>query len=168
MQTEDYFNFTGATTSAGFAAGTTTTYTNTNNINFGVNGFGYVKASGSNLTQPTTDLLTGVAFVTVPLSSGCTFLYMLNAAGTIFVAQSALSTIPSSVTDGGAATAIFEVAPRWPRVPEGYAPYAWLTVKVGSSGTAWLLGTSNSASVSNVGYARGNIIGMGSPRPLNV
>jgi hypothetical protein len=83
---------------------------------------------------PTTDAQTGAAFV--PLANGekCIFVWGVNAAGAIRVAQGAIVKT-ADVTNGSAALA-------FPGIPETMCPFAYHTA-AHANATAWTFGTSN-------------------------
>lgn len=125
---------------AGLAAGTTTTYTLAPSpapLPFAIRSKTYTKAAVTNAATPTTDLQTGVAFKPVPVGSGSVFVWGVNASGAVGVAQGSIEALDVSNN--------FILAPQQPALPDTYCPIAYLTVKVGSTGAAWTLGTSNLA-----------------------
>lgn len=134
----------------GFVAGTTTTYTIGTAFNFAIKGKAYNKATASNAATPTTDGNTAAAFVQVGLSKGSVFVFGVNSSGTVSAYQ---GSIESLTADADGANAKFLQAPQFPAIPDGICPFGYLVVKVGASGTAFTLGTSNLAAVSNVSKA---------------
>ena len=148
--------FTLCTTVAGMAAGTTTTLTTANVQLFSIKGKAYTKAATSNEATPTTDGLTGAAFVAIPAGSataayGCVFVICRNSAGALKVVQG-----PLQATDlvASGANSSFIVAPQLPAIPDTLCPIGYIVVKVGTSGSAWTFGTSNlTGPPSNVGIA---------------
>lgn len=133
------------TTKAGFAAGTTVTFTTANAVLYSLDGEMLSFAAQTNAAQPSTDANTAAAFVGVPINKGCIFIYGVQA-GAIAVVQGPLADLDA----GGN----FILAPEYPAIPETFVPFAELIIKVGSTGSTWTLGSSNSASVTGVTYTR--------------
>lgn len=125
----------------GFAAGTTTTYTIGATFTYCIKGKTYSKTNASNATQPSTDAVTGAAFLPVAAGKECVFLYGVNAAGTVAVVQGSI------VNNGTAGSSISTV-------PDDFAPFAYLKIEVATGGTTFTLGSSNSSGVSGVTYTR--------------
>jgi hypothetical protein len=125
------------TTKAGLSGitGAATTFSTTAAIVYAINGKAYSKAAVSGGATPTTDSITGVAFVPLAANQGCAFLFHVNAAGTIGVAQGGVQALDKS----GA----FVVPPQFADVPDTVAPFGYVIVKDGSTGGAWTFGTSN-------------------------
>lgn len=141
-----------ATTIGGLAAGTTTTITIANDVQYCIKGPGYKKSAVSNAATPTTDATTGLAFVAVAVGYGCAFVVGLTSAGAISVSQG-----PQYVLSGeasGANTTTLIGAMQRPIVPDTVCPIGYIVVEVGASGAAWTFGSSNLAGPpSNVGIA---------------
>ncbi len=116
---------------AGMAAGTTTTSTIANQVDYAILGAMYRKAAASNIAAVSTDATTGLAFLPVPASRGCLFVYSLNAAGTLGVTQGPIS-------DGSAGY-------QWPAMIQTHCPIGYLKVVCASNG-AFVWGTSSLAS----------------------
>lgn len=135
---------TRCTTKVGLAAGTTTTITLAADAQYAIGGKAYKYSAASNQATPTTDIITGAAFVAVTAGYGCTFVVGLNAAGAIKVAQGPLSALDSA-TDG--ATALFaDTSPAFPSsLPADFCPVGYIVTKVGASGSSWTFGSSNLA-----------------------
>lgn len=129
------------------AAGTTSTMSTTGTTLFCIKGKAYSRAALANQATPTTDITTGIAFVAIPAgavgtSYGCVFVAGFDKDGTLRVAQGPLQLLGPG-TDGGNAATLFITAPQFPMVPDTVCPFAYIVVKVGSSGAAWTFGTSN-------------------------
>lgn len=122
---------------AGLAAGTTTTLTIGTTTPYAIKGKAFSKASASNQATPTTDAVTGAAFVAVPINFGCVFVIGLDATGAIRVAQGKIEAL-----DAGQG---FVKAPQFPGVPDTVCPIGYLVTKVGPTGAAWTFGSSNLA-----------------------
>ena len=150
--------FTGCTTKAGASAGTTTTLTTANITLFGIRGKAYLRAATANAATPTTDIVTGVAFLPVPVGvasaangqggftdgygHGALYVVGCNAAGALRVAQGSIE----RTTAGAVATSTFQAAvgmPRFPALPDDFCPFCYIVVKTDSTAAAWTFGTSN-------------------------
>ena len=123
------------------AAGTTTT-TTFGAIAYRIGAKTYTKAAGSNTATPTTDAVTGSAFVALQIGDACVFVFGLNAAGTLLCAQGPVES--NSDYLGG------QVALEFPTLPETFCPIGYEVVQVGSTGSAWTMGVSNQATVTGV------------------
>lgn len=142
MQNLDNRGITGVSNVAGLAAGTTTTYTTANAVQYAIDGKAYSKAAVTNGATPTTDVNTGAAFNALNASKGCVFVFGFNAAGEIKVAQGPIENLTNEA-DG--ANASFEVYPEFPSLPDDFAAFGYCVTKVGASGSAWTFGASNLA-----------------------
>jgi len=141
-----------ATTIAGLAAGTTTTITIANDVQYCIKGPGYKKSAVSNTATPTTDATTGSAFVAVPASTGCAFVVGLDSTGAVKVSQGPLYTLSGEAS--GANTTTLLGAMQLPIVPDTVCPIGYIVVEVGASGSSWTFGSSNLAGPpSNVNIA---------------
>lgn len=139
------------------AAGTTTTITTTNAIDYAIAGKGYTHAAMTNHATPTTDAVTGAAFVGVKKGYGSVFVYGLQADGTLGCAQGEVVALDTS-----SSTYAWKNKPQLPALPTDFAPFGYLTILAGSTAdatTGWVQGTSNQASVTGITYARGDIAG---------
>jgi hypothetical protein len=132
-----------ATTKAGLTAGTTTTYTTANTVQFCIRGKSYSKTAVANGATPTTDATTGSAFSAIPAGSGSVFVFGFDKDGNIKVSQGSVETLDGSTTTG--ATAKFSRAPQFPVVPDTVCAFGYATVLVGSAASAWTFGASNLA-----------------------
>lgn len=137
------------------ATGAETVYDTTGTMLCVLNGNEFTKAAVTDGTTPTLDANTGAAYVALigggsvanTPGQGTIFLWMVNSAGTVKVAQALRSpghpyNFPLDMNgnftaEGG--------KPNIPPVPEGYVPFAIMTVKAGATASAsgWLFGTSN-------------------------
>ena len=136
-------NFGNATLSAG----TTKTISIGANIVYCIKGKTYSKTSAANQATPTTDAATGAAFKGVKANQGCVFVLALDASGNTKAVQ-------GEITDLDAA-GNFIVAPEFPLMPEDVCPVGYYIIKAGSTAnatTGWVLGSSNSASVTGITY----------------
>lgn len=151
--------FTGTTSKCGASAGTTTTLTTANITDFAIASKAYRRAAISNAAVPTTDAVTGAAFLPIPIGTasvsngqggftegfgqGCTFVVGLNAALAIRVVQGPIV----RTTPGAVATSVFQAVagqPSFGIIPDNFSPICYILVKTDSTtGAAWTFGTSN-------------------------
>jgi hypothetical protein len=140
------YNLTGAAqggnsvfVSAGLTglSGAATTYsTGATSIQYSVNGkMPTAKAQVSGGASPTTDANSGVAFPAMAINKAAVFVWGLNAAGTVLVAQGPVV----AWTD---TTASSTVCP-FPSIPDTMTPFAYHTIQNGAAGSAWTFGASN-------------------------
>lgn len=134
--------------------GAVTTYSTTAALDYMIRGKSYTKATVTNGTTPTTDVVTGKAFVAlvggnsvanVP-GQGCVFLWMIDTSGNVKVAQGLVSPGYSQGWPLDMQNNFCEPfgAPQFPPVPEGYCPFAYQIVKAGATaGLSWIFGTNN-------------------------
>jgi len=141
MNALEQIPLTMATTKAGLTAGTTSTYTTANTVQFSIKGKAYSKTAVTNGATPTTDATTGSAFTAIPAGSGSVFVFGFDSGGNIKVSQGSVESLDGSTTSG--ATAKFIRAPQFPIVPDTVCPFGYATVLVGSAAAAWTFGTSN-------------------------
>lgn len=128
---------TAAFNKAGLAAGTTTTLTSANQIDYAIGGKMYRKAAASNEATPTTDAVSGSTFTAVAVSKGCVFSICRDASGTLKVVQGSIEDLDASNS--------FIKAPSFGPKSDTLCPYGYIVVKVGSTGSAWTFGASNLA-----------------------
>ena len=156
MQTQDMGGLTGCLSIPVLAAGTTTTVSTTNAIDYAIRGKGYTVAALTNQATPTTDAVTGAAFLGVKKGYGSVFVYGYNAAGTLSCAQGSIVVLDTSSSTYAWGTAY----PQFPGLPADFCPFAYLTILAGSTAdatTGWVQGTSNQASVTGITYARHDV-----------
>lgn len=140
VQTVDLFGGTFAVSKAGLAAGTTTT-TTTVAVTYAIRGKAYTASASTNGATPTTDAITGEAFVAIPVGKSAVFVFGLNAAGQRRVVQSKLYDLKeNTITD----------ALEFPAIPDDFCPIGYEIVAVKTGGSPWTMGTSNQATLSNV------------------
>lgn len=136
---------------AGLAAGTTSTYSIGNQTDYAINGGAFRKAAASNAASPTTDGNTGKAFNALSANQTCIFLFAMDAAGNVTVAQGPLvSTLEMA---GGSAAAQF------PLLGDGKTAFGYLLAQAGATlvGT-WLFGTNNLSGVTGMTYTFRDVI----------
>ncbi len=154
MQVENMKGMTGCFSIPVLAAGTTTTISTTSAINYAIRGKGYTVAALTNQATPTTDVVTGAAFVGVKAGYGSVFVYGFNAAGTLKCAQGSVVALNTS------GTYAWDTYPQFPSLPDDFCPFGYLTILAGSTAdatTGWVQGTSNQASVTGITYARHDV-----------
>jgi len=151
MQNIEQFGRTGCFSIPVLAAGTTTTISTSNAINYAIRGKGYTASALTNQATPTTDINTGAAFVGVKSGYGSVFVYGLNAAGALKCAQGSVVPLVNYA---------FDTPPQFPVLPDDFCAFGYLTIKAGSTAdatTGWVQGTSNQASVTGITYARADV-----------
>jgi len=131
------------TTKAGLAVGTTTTMTTANTSLFSIKGKAYSAAGASNAATPTTDAVTGVAFLPIAVNKAGVFVICLDTAG-------ALKVVQGQIVDYNDAGEFYKGAPQFPVVPDTLCPIGYELVKVISTGSTWTFGSSNQASQTGI------------------
>lgn len=136
---------TQTTTKAGLAAGTTTTWTIANAVQYSIRGKAFAKSAVSNQASPTTDATTGAAFSPISANQGAVLVFSFDASGNVKVSQSVIQALDV----GGN----FIVSPQFPAIPDTVCPFGYLVFKGGAtlSGT-WTFGTNNLSSVTGATY----------------
>lgn len=162
MYAQEVRGLNGATTAPVFVAGTTTTITSGQNMNYALKGQGYFLAAATNEATPTTDFVTAAAFKPVigggsvagANGNGCVFALCRDSATTLRVIQSQMQPLDASGN--------FIVYPQFPELPDTVALLGSLTIKAGNTASAagWVFGTGNTASVSGITYTfRDHLLG---------
>ena len=105
-------------------------------LQYCINGKAYNK-SGTNADQatPTTDYNTGLAFPTLGANQGTVVVWGYNSAGTVKCMMGSVETLDA----GGA----FVKRPSFPSVPNDICPFAYQILKVASTGSNIIFGSSN-------------------------
>ena len=118
------------------ATGAETVHDSTVLLNFSIGGKAYTK-SGTNADQatPTTDYNTAAAFPALAASEGTVVVWAYNSSGAVKCMMGSSESLDSA----GA----FKIAPQLPSVPDDVCPFAYQTLKNGSTGSAWTFGSSN-------------------------
>lgn len=137
---------TACSTKAGASAGTTSTLTTANVVQYAIKSKAYSKAAMTNQATPTTDSTTGAAFATLPKNNATVVVLMLNAAGDLKASQ---GTIVGLNADGSFRNAL----PQFPAIPGDLCPFAYLVLKNGSTGSDFKFGTNNLSGVTGMTYA---------------
>lgn len=135
------FGLTMNLVSAGFVAGTTSTYTTTVTTAACINGkFVTTLAAQTNTASPTTDAATGAAFVALSPNKATVLVWGTNAAGAIKLCQGSIED-----TDVGVTTTVgaFRSAPQFPNLPDDFVPMAYQLCRTAPSAATWTPGTSN-------------------------
>lgn len=139
---------TAAFSVAGLSAGTTTTLSTANTVQYSIGGKAYAKTAITNGATPTSDSATGSAFVGCKANYGTVYVLCFDSSGNIKAVQGEVTPLDAS----GA----FIVAPEFPaNIPDTLCPIGYYIIKAGSTAdatTGFLLGTSNSASVTGITY----------------
>ena len=114
--------------------GSATTYTTAANTSTSIDGkFSTVLSSGAN-ASPTTDAVTGAAFVAVTANKCCCLVWGVNASGAIKLAQGPIiDTYVGVTTTVGA----FLNAPQFPPIPDNFCPIAYTLVRVSPTGSTF-------------------------------
>lgn len=148
------------------AAGTTTTISNTGTTVFGIRGKAYSKAAMTNAATPTTDWITGNAFLPVLVNQGSVYMVGFDSGGNVRVIQGTI--VP---TDGAlAASTKFLNAPQFGGMGgqagsgssnQDFCPIGYIIIKCGSDFVAgsWIFGTNNLSGVTGVNYTFVDVIG---------
>jgi hypothetical protein len=124
---------------AGLVAGTTTTYTTTAASSCSIDGkFATALAAQTNTASPTTDAVTGAAFVALTANQCTVLLWGINAAGAIKLAQGSIEATETGVTTTAGA---FIRAPQFPSVPDDFCPIGYQLVRTSPTGSAFTAGT---------------------------
>jgi hypothetical protein len=138
----DNLNIRGLTinlSNAGLAAGTTTTYSTTATTVHVINGnFGTTLAAQTNTASPTTDVNTGVAFVAQAANQASVYVWGVNAAGAIKVAQGSIENTAVGVTTTAGA---FINSPQFPAIPDDFCPIGYAVVRTSPTGSAFTMGS---------------------------
>lgn len=141
----DNLNLRGATinlSNAGLAAGTTnTTLTTATTAHVIAGNFGTTLAAQSNTsTTPTTDINTGATFIALAVSQACVFVWGVNAAGAMKVAQGSIKATQTGVTTTAGA---FIETPDFPTLPSDFCPIGYSVHRTSPTGTAFAFGTTS-------------------------
>lgn len=136
---------------AALAAGTTTTHT-VGQFDYAIDGVIYRKAAAANAATPTTDALTGAAFKPLSADQACAFVFGINAAGAVAVAQ---SKIVKNSELGAGGTAAIEL----PALPDSHVAFGYLLARADTTlvGT-WTFGTNNLSGVTGMTYTFRDVI----------
>lgn len=140
MQNLDLHGATINLANAGLAAGTTSTYTTTATTRHVINSkFGTTLAAQTNTASPTTDVNTAAAFVAQTDNTACCYVWGVNAAGAIKVAQGDIVDTEVGVTTTPGS---FIVAPPFPALPDDFCPIGYTIIQTAPSASDFTFGTS--------------------------
>lgn len=143
----------GATANVSGVTGAAKTYT-TQNITFANQGKLYYVATASGATTPTTDAVTGVAFKPLAIGQGCVYVWTVNAAGTIGLAQGPMfPSLPSGAIQKNVdASGVFTAPPQFPYLPDTLTPIAYSVIAMASTyaGTGFIPGSSDNWNATGV------------------
>jgi|GEM_PF-2158743 len=147
MDIQQFSPITACLTKVTLAAGTTSTLSTTGTTTYLIRSKFYTKAALTNQATPTTDALTGAAFVAVPANYGSIYAVGFNAAGTLSCVQ---GTVEALDVNGA-----FVQAPNFGGLPLDFAMIGYVVIKAGSTASSapgWVFGTSNMSSVTGITY----------------
>lgn len=121
----------------GISGAATTFTTSATTLQYCIGGKAYTKAQVSGGATPTTDAVTGAAFVALAASKACAVVWGFDSAGNLKCAQGPIVSLDSgnNFVDGQ--------PPAFPTLPDTICPIAYTLHKNGSTGSAWTFGTSN-------------------------
>lgn len=129
------------TIKTGLIKGTTSTYTTTVSSAGMINGK-YVTAltAQTNTATPTTDAVTGAAFVALADNQATVIVIGQKADSTIQMAQGTIEATATGVTTTAGA---FLTAPQFPTLPDDFMVFGYALVRTAPSADAWTAGTSS-------------------------
>lgn len=135
---------------AGLSAGTTTTYTTANAVNYAIGGITYTKTAATNAATPTTDATTGNAFVGVTANQGSVYVFGYDKSGNLKVSQGQVQALDVSGN--------FIASPQFPAIPDTVCPFGYLVFKGASNlSGSWTFGSSNLSGVTGATYSFANL-----------
>lgn len=141
MQRLDMAGLTLSVANAVIAAGTTSTYSTTNSTAGFINGkWATVLTAQTNTASPTTDVNDGAAFTALADDQITVFVWGVNAAGAIKVAQGTIedTEVGVTTTPGSIIT-----APQFPALPDDFFVLGYTLIQTAPSASAWTFGSSN-------------------------
>lgn len=138
---QNLLNFRAVTqnnSSAGLAAGTTSTYTTTAATNATIRGlYGTALTAQTNTASPTLDANTGVAFLPLVPGKATVLVWGVNLAGAIQLVQGTITdTLPGVTTTPGG----FNVLPQFPVIPDDFCPLGYSLHRTAPSAATWTPG----------------------------
>jgi D-serine deaminase-like pyridoxal phosphate-dependent protein len=147
-------SITQCTTFAGLSAGTTSTISTANTIQYCIRGKAYTpKTAITNGATPTVDSATGLPFVPLLASQGTVVTLGLDASGTLRASQGSVQPLDPS----GA----FVLAPQFPNQPDTVCVFGYIVVKAGATAVGtWTFGTNNLSSVTGLTFTFTNVMGL--------
>jgi len=124
---------------SGLTKGTTSTYTTTATTVGCINGkFVTGLMVQTNTATPTTDAVTGAAFLPLSTNKATVLVIGQKADSTIQMAQGSIEDTQTGVTTTAGA---FIRAPQFPTLPDDFMPLGYLLVRTAPSASAWTPGT---------------------------
>jgi hypothetical protein len=140
---QNYLDVRGLTVNlvnAGLVAGTTSTYTTSATTSCVIGGkFATQLSAQTNTATPTTDVNTGAAFVAQTDNTACVYVFGINAAGAIKVAQGSIVDTQVGVTTTAGA---FRIGPQFPTMPDDFCPIGYVLVRTAPSASDFTFGSS--------------------------
>lgn len=129
------------TIKTGLIKGTTSTLTTTV-TSAGMIGGKYVTGVGAltNSAAPTTDIVTGAAFVALTDNQATVLVVGQNAAGTVLMAQGSIVSTQVGVTT---TAGDFILAPQFPTLPDNFMVWGYNLVRTAPSASDYTPGTSS-------------------------
>lgn len=125
----------------GLTKGTTSTYTTTVTSAGMINGK-YVTGltAQTNTATPTTDAVTGIAFVALAVNQATVLVIGQKADSTIQMAQGTIVSTQIGITT---TVGDFILAPSFPTLPDDFMIFGYLLVRTAPSASSWTPGTSS-------------------------
>lgn len=144
----------GATANLSAVAATAAKTFTTQNMTYAIGAKLYYVAGASGTSVPATDVVTGAAFKPLSKQQGCAYVWTLNAAGTVGLAQGPVPvTLPSGVALNNVdSSGNYTVVPQWPELPDTLVPFAYSIVTLSSAyaGTGFIPGSSDNWNATGV------------------
>ena len=145
MDALQFVPVTMATTKAGLAAGTTSTFTTANTVQFAIRGKAFSAAGASNVATPVLDRATGLAFAPITKSNGAVVVFAFDATGAVRCSQGAIQALDVANS--------FVVSPQFPVVLDTDCPFGYLVLKAGTTAVGnFVFGTNNLSAVTGMVY----------------
>lgn len=130
---------------AGLAAGTTSTYSVGNAFTYAVAGRLFSLGSATNQTSPLLDANTGAAFKPLAANQACLFVFTVNAAGAVAVAQGPVGDNTALLGGTGAL--------QFPGAADGFTPFGYLMAQAGPTAVgSWTFGVNNLSGVTGLTF----------------
>lgn len=128
--------------STAFVLGTTSTYTTTVTSTCVVNGvFGTTLGAQTNTASPTTDAVTGAAFIPLTANQATVLVWCITTAGAIKLAQGTITPTETGITT---TAGNFIAAPQFPEIDlNAMCPIAYGLVRTSPTGSAFTAGTTS-------------------------
>ncbi len=124
----------------GLTKGTTSTYTTTATSECSIDGkWATGLTAQTNTATPTTDAVTGAAFVAQTDNTVSAYVFGITAAGAIAVAQGPVTPTETGVTTTAGA---LKNNPQFPILPDNFCPIGYLLVRTAPSASDFTFGTS--------------------------